>query len=124
MRHILFCQGKIIWNIWLKRKNLQYTEEFYVNFFNTLKIFVYLGGNHFIEMRGQVDYKDGVRFMGIPLAPYYSAEYGLYAYYAGENGTIWSEKEQKFLEPILTPSGYYRIRLKYKSYKVHFLEAV
>lgn len=74
-------------------------------------------------MRGQVDYKDGVRFMGIPLAPYYSAEYGLYAYYAGENGTIWSEKEQKFLEPILTPSGYYRIRLKYKSYKVHFLMA-
>ena len=60
---------------------------------------------------------------GLPLEPYCNLEYNLFAYYVGENGSVWSAKDRKFLEPIMTPSGYYRIRLKYKSYKLHFLMA-
>lgn len=60
---------------------------------------------------------------GLPLEPYCNLEYNLFAYYIGEDGSVLSAKERKFLEPIMTPSGYYRIRLKYKSYKLHFLMA-
>ncbi len=66
---------------------------------------------------------NGITFHGLPLEPYCNLEYNLFAYYVGEDGSVWSAKERKFLEPIMTPSGYYRIRLKYKSYKLHFLMA-
>lgn len=64
---------------------------------------------------------EDVNFVGLPLEPYFDATHDLYAYYVGEDGRIWTAKEKRFLNPVMTPSGYYRVRLKYKSYKVHFL---
>lgn len=62
-----------------------------------------------------------INYIGLPLDPYYDAGKQLFAYYVGEDGSIWSAKEKRLLPAIITPSGYYRVRLKYKSYKVHFL---
>ncbi len=66
---------------------------------------------------------NNTNYRGLPLEPYCDIEHNLYAYYIGEDGTVWSVKDKKFLNPIMTPSGYYRIRLKFKSYKLHFLMA-
>ncbi|MCR5569395.1 MAG: hypothetical protein K6G31_08995 [Paludibacteraceae bacterium] len=55
---------------------------------------------------------EDVNFVGLPLEPYFDATHNLYAYYVGEDGRIWTAKEKRFLNPVMTPSGYYRVRLK------------